>query len=94
MIEDIERGHYHLLTFEFFVLAVVHACYLSMFHTLISFIPHYATVEWHWSITESSYVAALPSLVVRISNQYGLHISISKWYSVGYFYGSPDRLLC
>eukprot|EP01031_Cornospumella_fuschlensis_P036941 gene36941-44816_t len=63
VINDIEQGLYQQFTADFFVLAIVHACYLSMSHTLISFIPHYASVKWQWSTAEVGYAAALPSLV-------------------------------
>ena len=66
LLQEIQQGSYHLLSIEFYVLALVHACFLAQFHVLISFIPHYGIVHWQWGIEESSYVAALPSIMVKV----------------------------
>lgn len=59
-------SHMSDLPYTVLCLALVHALYLSLFHTLISFIPHYARVIWQFSTHNTGYAASIPSVTVGV----------------------------
>ena len=50
---------------EFYWLAGMHALYILIFHSLVSFLPHYIYTEYEATTVDAGYIASVPCAVVR-----------------------------
>lgn len=60
-------GMYCQLPVIFLWLSLIHTLYIVIFHVWLNFLPHYAKMEWHMSINEIGWLAAIPHIVVSLS---------------------------
>ncbi len=57
-------GIYCQLPIIFLWLCLIHTLYIVIFHVWLNFLPHYAKIEWHMSIHQIGWLAAIPHIVV------------------------------
>ncbi len=51
---------------EFYWLAGIHALYILIFHSLVSFLPHYIYTEYEATPVDAGYIASVPYAVVSV----------------------------
>lgn len=52
---------------EFYWLAGIHALYILIFHSLVSFLPHYIYTEYEATPVDAGYIASVPYAVVSVA---------------------------